>query len=81
MVAVKYLGLPNPRQTFADLKPYRTELIHMQMSYRPFGEDYKVIAAAIEALDAAALRFVGPDAVRDLYASKDAAALGQRGPK
>ena len=71
MVVVRYFGLSDPRKAFAELKPYRSKLIQMGMNYRPYSEDHLAIHAAIDALDKAAERFVGENAVRGLYASTD----------
>ncbi len=76
MVLVRYLGLSNPRQSFAELKAYRTKLIDMGMTYRPFSDDYKAIHDAVDALDEVAKRFVGNNTVRDLYASTGGAGGG-----
>ena len=62
MVRVRYIGLSNPQAAFAELRPYRQRLIQMQMSYRPFGPEFRALLEAQEALDRAAAHFTGDPA-------------------
>lgn len=57
MVPVRYTGITNPTEAFADLRPFREGLIAMQGRVRPFGPDYLILSAVTKALDTAAYYF------------------------
>jgi hypothetical protein len=57
MVPVRYTGIANPTQAFAELRPLRQRLIDMQGKLRPFGPDYLILDAVKLALDTAAYHF------------------------
>jgi hypothetical protein len=57
MVKMSYLGITNPAEAFAALRPFRKQVIEMQMRCRPFGTDYVILEAVNKALDTAAYHF------------------------
>lgn len=67
MVPVRYPGVPDPTQAFAELRPLWARLIAMQTKVRPFGPEYLILDAAKKALDTAAYHFTHEP---DFFAAK-----------
>ncbi len=62
MVKVNYIGITNPKEAFANLRPMRDQLIQLQGRLRPFGADYLIPDVVMKALDTAAYHFTSePD--------------------
>lgn len=59
MTRMRYPGVVEARQAFEALKPFRQNLIEMQVRCRPFGPDYLILDAVRKALDTAAYHFTG----------------------
>jgi hypothetical protein len=54
MVSRTRSGLTLPEEAFADLRPYRDQLLKMSQAYRPGGPEYMALSKAVMALDKAA---------------------------
>ncbi len=67
MVPVRYTGVTDPKTAFAELRPFRAQLIAPQGRVRPFGPDYLILDAVRKALDTAAYHFTSEP---DFYAIK-----------
>ena len=67
MVPVRYTGIANPHEVFGRLAPFRSEIIAMQATLRPFATDYLILDALKKALDTAAYHFTREP---DFYAMK-----------
>lgn len=57
MVKVNYVGIASPERAFSQLRDAYARLRELQGHCRPFGEDYLVLAAALDAFKAAAIHF------------------------
>jgi hypothetical protein len=67
LVQVRYLGIANPVEAFAQLRPFRAQIIAMQTKLRPFATDYLILDALKKALDTAAYHFTREP---DFYSTK-----------
>ena len=67
MVVVRYTGVSDPQQQFAELRPFRERVLAMQSRVRPFGPDYLILSAVTKALDTAAYHFTREP---DFYSAK-----------
>ncbi|MEO8926938.1 MAG: hypothetical protein ABI306_07215 [Caulobacteraceae bacterium] len=59
MVQMRYTGFSTPKAVFDELRPFRHRLLDMQRCHRPFGSDYLIVSAVVQALDTAAYHFTG----------------------
>ena len=57
MVKVNYVGVGSPEREFTNLRDAFKRLRELQGHCTPFGEDYLVLAAALDALKTAAVHF------------------------
>ena len=69
MVRMRCVGITDPKVAFGELAPFRSGLLAMQNSHRPFGPDYLILSAVVKALDTAAYHFTGEP---DFYARRPA---------
>lgn len=57
MVKVNYIGVSSPEREFGNLRDAYKRLRELQGNCTPMGEDYMVLAAALDAFNAAAKHF------------------------